>query len=317
MEKFRKIIKFGTSSLILSLPIDWTKKNKLGKGDLLSISENVNNELVLSIPSKNTSEQRKEIVIITENKDLTRIKREVVSAYINSYGVIRIKGKLSVSFIDEIKNIIKGLTALEIVEQDPGSLVAKDFLDIGEITFQEILRKMDNITRSMIVDLKNVGKEDISQVIIDRDEEVNRMVYLIIRTMKFTLDTPSLSHKENRISMGNILNVWDVALTVEGIADDIKRTAREFSKIETSLQTKKELLKILEEIEHFYWESMKAYYTNDVELAFKLSLNKSNLSKKCNELHEKLWNVKHAPIILENFKGIISSVHNLGRRVYS
>ncbi|MBI2107001.1 phosphate uptake regulator PhoU [Candidatus Woesearchaeota archaeon] len=317
MEKFRKIIKFGTSSLILSLPIDWTKKNKLGKGDLLSISENVNNELVLSVPSKNRSEQRKEIVINTENKDLTRIKREIVSSYINNYGIIRIKGKLSANFIKEIKNIITGLTALEVVEHNADSLVAKDFLDIGEITFQEILRKMDTITRSMIVDLKNISKEDTSQAILERDEEVNRMVYLIIRTMRFTLDTPSLSHKENRISMGNILNVWDVALTVEGIADDIKRTAREFSKMSTSLQTKKELLKVLEEIETFYWETMKAYYTNDVELAFRLSLNKSNLSKKCNELHEKVWNVRYAPIILENFKSIVSSIHNLGRRVYS
>ena len=317
MEKFRKIIKFGTSSLILSLPTDWTKKNNLGKGDLVSVSENINNELVLSVPSKDRSEQRKEIVINTENKDLTRIKREVVSAYINSYGVIKIKGKLSVSFLEEIKDIIKGLTALEIVEQNSDSLVAKDFLDIREITFQEILRKMDNITRSMIVDLKNISKEDISHVIINRDEEVNRMVYLIMRTMRLTLDTPSLSNKENRISMGNILNVWDVALTVEGIADDIKRIAREFSKIEASLQTKKDLLKILDEIEHFYWDSMRAYYTKDVELAFKLSLNKSNLSKKCNDLHEKLSNIKQAPIILENFKGIISSIHNLGRRVYS
>ena len=63
MEKFRKIIKFGTSSFVLSLPIDWTKKNNLGKGDLVSISENVNNELVLSVPSKDRSTQRREIGI--------------------------------------------------------------------------------------------------------------------------------------------------------------------------------------------------------------------------------------------------------------
>lgn len=317
MEKFRKIIKFGTSSFVLSLPIDWTKKNNLGKGDLVSISENVNNELVLSVPSKDRSTQRKEIVINTENKDLTRIKREIVSAYINSYGVIKLRGKLFGNLAEETKSIIKGLTALEVVEQTPDSLIAKDFLDIGEITFQEILRKMDTITRSMIVDLKNVSKENISQIIINRDEEVNRMVYLIIRTMKLTLDTPSLSHKENRVSMGNVLNIWDVALTVEGIADDVKRTAREFSRMKTPLHIRKELINILEQIETFYWDSMKAYYTNDVELAFKLSLNKSSLSKKCNELHEESWNIKHVPVILENFKSIISSIHNLGRRVYS
>src|SRR3989344_5322393 len=163
MENFRKIIKFGNSSFVLSLPIDWIKKNSLGKGDLVSISENINNELVLSASSKEKSVQRKEIVIDINNKDLSRIKREIVSAYLNSYGVIRIKGK------------------------------------------------MDTITRSMIVDLKSIDKEDLSKSIIARDEEVNRMVYLIIRTMRFTLNTPSLSHKENRVSMGNILSIWDIA----------------------------------------------------------------------------------------------------------
>jgi len=317
MENFRKIIKFGNSSFVLSLPIDWIKKNSLGKGDLVSISENINNELVLSASSKEKSVQRKEIVIDINNKDLSRIKREIVSAYLNSYGVIRIKGKISANLIEEIKTITKGLTALEIVEQNPDSLIAKDFLDVGEITFQEILRKMDTITRSMIVDLKSIDKEDLSKSIIARDEEVNRMVYLIIRTMRFTLNTPSLSHKENRVSMGNILSIWDIALTIESIADDVKRTAREFSKIKTSLQIKNEILQVLEGIEHFYWESMKAYYTSDVELAFKLSLSKARLSDKCNELHEKFWDTKHTPIILENFKSIISSIHNLGRRVYS
>jgi|SRR3989344_891336 len=317
MENFRKIIKFGNSSFVLSLPIDWIKKNSLGKGDLVSISENINNELVLSASSKEKSVQRKEIVIDINNKDLSRIKREIVSAYLNSYGVIRIKGKISANLIEEIKTITKGLTALEIVEQNPDSLIAKDFLDVGEITFQEILRKMDTITRSMIVDLKSIDKEDLSKSIIARDEEVNRMVYLIIRTMRFTLNTPSLSHKENRVSMGNILSIWDIALTIESIADDVKRTAREFSKIKTSLQIKNEILQVLEGIEHFYWESMKAYYTSDVELAFKLSLSKARLSDKCNELHEKFWDTKHAPIILENFKSMISSIHNLGRRVYS
>ncbi|MBI4158990.1 phosphate uptake regulator PhoU [Candidatus Woesearchaeota archaeon] len=317
MEKFRKIIKFGTSSYVLSLPSEWTKKNKLGKGDLISISENINNELVLSIPSKEKSMQKREVVIHVGNKDLTRIKRELISAYINNYGIIRIQGKISSDYVEEIRSILKGLTALELVEQTSDSLVTKDFLDISEITFQEILRKMDTITRSMMLDLKNIAKENISKSIIARDVEVNRMTYLIIRTMRFTLESPSLSHKENRVSMANILNVWDVALNIEGIADDLKRTSREVSRMKTSPDFLKELLKVFEEIEKFYLETMKSYYAHDTELAFCLSLTKSRLSQRCNELHETVWNVKYAPIILENFKSIISSIHNLGRRVYS
>ena len=76
---YRKIIKFGNSSHILSLPKDWLRKNKLKKGDLVYISENGNDELVLS-PQLKDENQESEITI-TENSSIDELHRKLVSSY--------------------------------------------------------------------------------------------------------------------------------------------------------------------------------------------------------------------------------------------
>jgi len=312
----RKLIKFGNSSFVISLPSNWIKFHELKKGDSIYLNENEKKELILTT-SKDNRIIKKDIVITTGNKDINVLKREIVSAYINSYNLITIKCNSAHNPVSEIKKVIQNLMALEIVEQTSDTIVAKDFLDIREITINELVRKMDNITRSMIEDLKYSRKKDYSKGILSRDEEVNRLSYLIIRVMYFTLQHPNSVHESNKLTMDKLLNFWDVSLTIESIADDTKRTSREFARIKMSPVQFKKLFEVLSEIEQFYWDSMKSYYSKDVELAYKLSNNKNVLSVKCNELHELFWNKKYVPIVLENFKNIISAIHNIGRRVYS
>src|SRR3989344_1490978 len=90
MEK-RKLIKFGSSSHVLSIPNYWLKKHKLKKGDLLYFEENKNGELIL-FPELVGEESLKKITIKAENKSLERLGREVLSAYINNFNVIIIIG---------------------------------------------------------------------------------------------------------------------------------------------------------------------------------------------------------------------------------
>ena len=321
MVDYRKLIKFGNSSFVVSLPTDWIKKNNLKKGDVISISQNLNNELTFALSSKDESLAKKEISIAIDGKDKDRIKREIISSYINNYNFLKIHGKTLPDHINSIKKTLRSLMAVEIVEETPTGIVAKDFVDLKEVTFEELIRKIDTITRSMMADVNKLDKQDISKSIVLQDESVNKMMYLLIRTLRLTLANPGVTHIKNRTNMNSILNVWDVALTIEKIADSIKRVSRSISAIkDTSKKNRsavRDISKVFGAIEKFYWETMKSYYINDKELAFQLSNQKRILSDQCNELHEKYWNVKEVPVALENFKDIISSIHNLGRRVYS
>ena len=75
--ELRKLIKFGTSSFVVSIPRPWINKNKLVKGDLIYFNENGNNELVLSARENNDKKKLSRIVIDTKNKPLQTIRREI------------------------------------------------------------------------------------------------------------------------------------------------------------------------------------------------------------------------------------------------
>ncbi len=315
--EYRKLIKFGNSSYVVSVPNNWIKKNKLEKGQTISVEENSNNELVFSVFSKEKKIEKKEISINVDGKTISRIKREIIGAYIKNYNSIILNGKDISSYEEGVKNIIHNLMALEIIDHSSNRIVTKDFLDFEEVTFNEIVRKVDNITRSMFADIKMVAKKDYATSIDNRDEEVNRLVYLIMRALRFNIDNPRSNFTyKNKINTVEILDIWDLVISIEKVADSIKRTARKFSHIKSNPRIINPLMVIFKEIEQFYWDTMKAYYNRDVELAYGLSSNKSILAKKCNEMHEKYWNIKHAPIILENFKDTIASIHTIGRIVY-
>src|SRR3989344_3545083 len=92
--EYRKLIKFGNSSHVISLPGSWLKKNKLNKGDLIYFNENSNNELVLTPEIKDIKTEPKDITIETKDKPVSTIKREIIFAYINNYKTIKIIGDL-------------------------------------------------------------------------------------------------------------------------------------------------------------------------------------------------------------------------------
>src|SRR3989344_3432259 len=180
MEDYRKIIKFGKSSYVVSLPTDWVKRNKLEKGDSLFINENLNNELVFNPRPFEGRAGKKQITIHIDGKDKSRIKREIVSAYLNNYNIIKTEGDTA-KYGGYVRDAIKNLMALEIVE--------------------EIIRKIDTITKSMMLDVKTIDGKGDSENLMQRDEQINRLVYLIMRTMRFTLDNPGMANKKNLLKM--------------------------------------------------------------------------------------------------------------------
>ena len=75
----RKLISFGTSSFVVSVPKGWIRENKLKKGDLVYV-EDRKDELVLSSGGGSKPEEPKRILIEMDNKELKLIRTEIVSA---------------------------------------------------------------------------------------------------------------------------------------------------------------------------------------------------------------------------------------------
>ena len=312
---YRKLIKFGNSSHIISLPSSWVKKNKLKKGDLIYFTENGSNELILTSKEDNKEIPEKEITIDITEKNFNQIRREISTAYVNNYRVLNIIGKNLSGKLQDVKKCLNNLMSMEIMEQTSKNIIAKDFLDINTISIENIIRKIDIIIRSLIADSKLTLNENNSENIYQRDEDVNRLCFLILRTIKFNLTNLS-NIKEPNITPIILVGYWRVTDYLEKIADEIKRIARFVTKAKLKNKKASEFLNLYSKIEAFYLETMKTYYNKNKEDAIKLTDRKKEFIVLCDRYLEKYGNSKWTPNLIERLKIMINEIYSIARTVY-
>ena len=312
MEK-RKLIKFGSSSHVLSIPNYWLKKNKLKKGDLLYFDENKNGELIL-FHELIRDENLKKITIKAEGKSLERLGREVLSAYINNFNVITITGNNLNAIMKEIRKILHSFVALEIVEEDNKKIIAKDFLNLRDVSISENIRRMDIILRGMFEDMLKSAYQDLSSTIYQRDYDVNRFCFLILRAINGAMDNPAVARMLN-VQNKDLLPLWRLSANMEDVGDEIKRVSRFLRANELDDGMKKSITSIFLKVEKAYLDVMKAYYTSDIELAFHVDSLKDVLIDDCNKLFEK-YPVSGVGRILERLKKLIYGIGSIGWVVF-
>jgi phosphate uptake regulator len=193
----RKLIGFGKGSFVISLPKNWVDANKLSKGALITVEESKAG-LLLSPGSDATRKEENKITINVAHKDLPTIKSEIITAYLNDFDTIELLFKDLPKNGPKIKEIIRDLAGLEILEQTSHRLVAKDLLDINEISLQSIIRRMDLITRGMIEDtITCIEKKSDPDSVSQRDAEVNRLHFLAFRVIRKALSNPRYARAVN------------------------------------------------------------------------------------------------------------------------
>ena len=307
---YRKIIKFGNSSHVVSLPKKWLEKNQLKKGDSLFFEENENNDLVLS-SKKEGEKEIKEIVISADKKDVEKVVSEVIAAYVNNYKTIKIKGKDLSNVSKRVKKVLNDFVAVEVVQETPNLIVAKDFLDINESTQKDLIRKIDLTTRSMLEDSINCIKKKKFQDLSKRDREVNKLNFLIYKISKNALRDPEILNKLNIKSVHLVMD-WMVVSNIEKLADETKRIAKFVKCKDLTAEQSKELTEIYKEMEVYFKDVMKSFYNKDKDLAHNIVENYRVLTKKCDDYFER----HHEPIIgniIEKMKGIATRVRNIAR----
>jgi len=278
---------FSKGSFIITMPKSWVEKHNLKKGDTISIEEG-SNELVFYAGEKEIKKKEKFISINTKNKNLDRIKAEIVSAYLNNYNTIEIFSETLEDDAPIIKGVLRNLSGMEIIEQTGKRIVAKDLIDVSSISIQSIIRRMDVITRSMIDDtIMCIQGKCNPKSISHRDTDVNRLYYLGFRVIKNAIEDPAVMNKL-KTNLWNLFNDKVVLARIEEIADRQKRVSRLIAEAEFKDSTLKEFKELYEEIKEKYNNVMKAYYTNDKEIAYDIEVTNRNLINRCDEFIKKI-----------------------------
>src|SRR3990167_6051628 len=303
--EFRKIIGFGKSSFVVSLPKAWVQQNNLRKGDSIMVETTINS-LTLKAQENAIPEVPKKIVITTDKKDIHRIHAEIHAAYLAGYDIIKIIGEDLRPYATVLKQTLHNLTGIEVLEQDKNKIVAKELLNPQEISIPVILRRIDNIVRSMFIDTL---EEEHYANIAERDLDVNRLVFLVYRIVNAAMDNPSLIAKLC-MTYREIKRHSKVSNYIETIGDYIKRIARNVARAKLSEKEKQKVKEVFDQLQKDYLIVMKAFHTNDIELAYDVALHYKERMKECGALHPFIKDTASSEIVY-NMQATCSAISHI------
>jgi phosphate uptake regulator len=216
--ELRKIQMTGGSSYTVTLPKDWVTEGKLEAGDVVGFTKQPDGSLAI-YPHARSGGARERYDVEIEDEDLEHAFRRIVAAYLSGYDVIAVRGKrpLSVAARRAIQLAAKRIIGIEVVEEEPHSVVLRDFLDAREFPIEKGLRRMASLARAMQEDALRTFRgegDDAGQSLQDRDDEVDRLYWMINKQFHGVLRDPTYAQKMG-LNASQALNYLMVARLIE------------------------------------------------------------------------------------------------------
>ena len=229
----RRLQKIG-SSVLVSLPKEWIKQNKLDKGNTVVVEVGKDNAIAV-YPSGTEQEEAKEVVIPYPSPYAEAIVNEITGAYLLGYDLIKVKGNshISYDYREMIKEVIRKMVGLEIVDEDASNITAQFLLDATTLDPEKILFRMGSIVSGMYKDtLASLTNKDsnISKIIARRDDEVDRQYFLLVRLIRSAMMDQKLATKLN-LSNIDILDYRIAANLFEAAGDAIVELAKAMTNV--------------------------------------------------------------------------------------
>ena len=292
----RRLQKIG-SSILVSLPKEWIDANKLDKSAQVEIETTQNN---LSIRTEQSKRPSKEIEISYPLPKGESIVPNITGAYLLGYDIIRIKGRSPISVTDreDVRGSMRRLVGMEIVDEDASNISVQFLLDETSVNPQNILKRMSSIALGMFSDvissLKTGDKTNL-QTIANRDDEINRQYFLLVRLIRSTIMDTRLAAIFNLENI-DILDYRIAANTLETAGDTVVELSQSLT---DSTLSKTELSKIhdfAKEIEEIQIKSIDSFISNDRGLAIEaIALQRKN-SEKISKIRTSLESKKQIPL---------------------
>lgn len=300
----RKVIQHGPSSLIVSLPNDWVKRNGIKKGDLLDVEE-TNDKLEIS---------RKTLVKGSSvTADITGLNRTSIVIYIRSlyrkgYDEIVIKfkepevphyrldKKLDVhKVIDEALSFLIGI---EIISQTRNEIVLKQ---ISEDSDKELASMFERVVNLTVYTFKEAEK-----ALLENDDYLLAMVEPHRKSIfKFSSYCMRLINKGAIASLPESLTAYHMLAVYGKIIDFLKELERQKigRKIKFPKQAAPILRMVVESIELF----QKLFRKKDMELVNEIELKRAEFRKGIQDIDVD----SDALMLLELFREITELVQDL------
>ncbi|WP_456474994.1 PhoU domain-containing protein [Candidatus Pyrohabitans sp.] len=310
----RKIYMSGGSTYIMSLPKKWVQRVGLREGDSVVVTER---EGALTVEAREREEESREVTVkISQVESGEVLERLLISYYLIGYDTIKIllDDAQHLKYREVARRIPDLLVGVEIVEDTDEALTLEILLNERKMPTVKAMRRIDLIVSSMLAELIRVPEdrdEALARDIIEREKEVDRLYFLVVRQLKGAVRYHQLAEKLGIANPRDALGYRMVVKNFERIADHCENIAQLYLRLLAEEGELADCVALAKLTSQAYRKASKAFFTLDMHLAQEVF---SHL-KEIRDLQEKILNhlfqsnIKAGRAML--LKGVMDSLNRI------
>jgi len=190
----------------------------LDAGSVVSYEERQDGRLLLS---PKIDEERAPLEVVLDASPFVR--REIIERYLLGYDIIRVQSKetLSPEVREEVRRTTKRLVGLEVLEEDSKRIVLQCLVEPSLLNPERILRRLEMLSMPMQLDAVQAfvsSNAELAKGVVERDEEVDRWYFLLVRLVRAAIAATYLLEKI-KVSSVDCLDFRLLASYIETFAD--------------------------------------------------------------------------------------------------
>jgi len=227
----RKVQVTGGSTYTVSLPKDWATANDVSAGSIVEF--HAEEDLLLLAPRR--EEDRVEGTLTVDGLESDHeLTRAVMTMYVSGFDVIRLEAtRISAEQRRIIRDATQGLVGLEMIEETSDRVVLQDLLDSSELSVHNAITRMRLVSLTMLSDAVEALIEDdadLAQDVMQRDDDVDRLWYMVSRVFRTVLRNPTAANEigfpretvfDYQSSARQLERIGDHATKIAGIALEV------------------------------------------------------------------------------------------------
>ncbi len=193
----RKIQQLGSSSLAISLPVDWTREQGVGKGDELILQRDETGGSLLLVPDQPSTADTV-ATIHADQLDPQALSRAILAQYVLGRQLITVESgvQLPIDLVESVNEIERQLMGLGIVERSKSHVDIRCSVAPGDFELPALLERLWR-TESMIREdaITAFFESDIDGATraIDCKSQAQKLFYLFLRLLFATYRNPRLN----------------------------------------------------------------------------------------------------------------------------
>lgn len=275
----RKVQRTSGGTFFVCLPKEWAERSGLQRSSVVAVSEMADGRLC--VDPKYDVERVPQVAVV---KPSGYLDREIVGKYLLGYDVIRVEAKDRISPVDRerVKKASSRLVGLEIIEEDYSKIVMQCLLEPSTFPPEKVLRREYSIASDMHRDAVTAlveGDVHLAKNVVARDNEVNRLYFLLVRSLRTVVQNPGLSEKLGVLPI-DCLDYRLMASLVESIGDRSVQIAGKVVKLK-GVKLPKELLQLVLRFHRLVYEAhekaLRAVFSRSVSVAESVRNERENV----------------------------------------